>query len=801
MGAGTAIRARKALPHIVAFFAVLMIFSAYLNTFTSPPYLDDFQSFIYEKALYLPSISISSILSLFQSKFGWTRFLPVVTLALNHSFGHSSLIYFHAVNLLIHVLAFFGVFWLIRQVLAAEKNRNHGEIAYELAGFFPLCVAAIWALSPVQTSAVTYIVQRMASMQALFFTLSVACFIKARLLYGKKRSYSFFFYFLCALTAVCSFFSKENSAVLPVALALTDIWFFDSAWLKKVWAICRKTGWKVRAAAAAAVLTSSFYGFAVVLPKLLSGYAVRDFNLLGRLLTEGRVVVWYMSLLLWPDPARLSMEHDPQISTSLFSPLTTLPALLLIAALIFLAIRFRRRFPVITYGIVWFFLNLVIESTIIPLELVFEHRLYLPSIGFYLSVAALLATLFRLAAKRLSEAEFAKAACSLLLIGAACLAFLTFIRNGVWENTDTIHYDAVEKSPDNPRANADYANTLCDLGRYEDALKYAEKAIELGRKRRESDSLAYNALTLALMNLGKTDEAIKRCEEFLRSMGSDIEASALPNLCLNVARGYIDEKKPKDAYKWVLEALSYVQRTDNAIYKKHQVETGLLAIFSEFGPQEVGLHLEGVADPGDLPPALQVAMVLKEHGEEKYAREIVEREYAKDPGDQHLKTEIENLQKEDARNLEQKKKWNYFQKYVRNPFSRFNFDMAVAFLVQEKHLPKIFQDFGERRLDAALEISPDSRDALLLKGWYLYNQDDAENAVAAVRKVLAFDLENSNAWLALGFFLAKAGDSAGSVAAFEKVIELYPGYPKRFIVEELCRQLRQGKSIESASNR
>ncbi len=117
-------RAKKALPYILAFFIVLMIFSAYSNTFTSPPFLDDFQSFIYEKALYLDSVSVSSILSLSQSKFGWTRFLPVVTLALNHSLGHSKLIYFHAVNLLIHLLAFVAVFWFFRQVLAAGKNRG-----------------------------------------------------------------------------------------------------------------------------------------------------------------------------------------------------------------------------------------------------------------------------------------------------------------------------------------------------------------------------------------------------------------------------------------------------------------------------------------------------------------------------------------------------------------------------------------------------------------------------------------------------------------------------------------------------
>ena len=106
-----------------------MIFSVYLNTFTSPPYLDDFQSFIHEKALYLDSVSVSGLLSLHQTKFGWTRFLPMITFALNHTLWHSDIIYFHAVNLLIHLLAFFAVFWLIRQVLAAAKNMDRGRRA------------------------------------------------------------------------------------------------------------------------------------------------------------------------------------------------------------------------------------------------------------------------------------------------------------------------------------------------------------------------------------------------------------------------------------------------------------------------------------------------------------------------------------------------------------------------------------------------------------------------------------------------------------------------------------------------
>ncbi len=802
MGAGTGTRARKALPYILAFFIVLMIFSSYSNTFTSPPYLDDFHSFVFEKALYLHSISASSILSLSQSKFGLTRFLPVITLALNNSLGHASLVYFHSVNLLIHLLAFFALFWFVRQILAAGKNRYPQEIPYETTAFFPLCVAAIWALSPVQTSAVTYLVQRMASMQALFFTLSTTCFIKARLLSAKQSGSAVVFYFFCAFTAVCSFLSKENSAVLPVALALTDMWFFDSAWLKKAWAVSRKTGWKVRAAAAAVLLSSSYYAFTGVLPKVLSGYAHRDFNLVERLLTEGRVVVWYMSLLVWPAPARLSMDHDFQISTSLFSPLTTLPALLLIAALIFLAIRFRRRFPVITFGIVWFFLNLVIESTIIPLELVFEHRLYLPSMGFYLSVAALFAILFRRAAKRLPEAEFAKAACSLLLIGAAILGLLAFFRNGAWENKATIHQDTVTKAPGSSRANADYANTLCEIGQYEDAIKYAEKSIELGRKGHEDFVLAQNAITIALIKMGKIDDAIERNEEFIKDkVNGVVDVDSLPNLCLNVAQACITGKKREDAYRWTYDALKYIQSTDNSRYKKGLVEMTLLRILSQFDQQEIDPNHESVPAREDLPAAVRVAMEFKNHGDEQYAREIIEREYAKDPGDPHLSAAFEDYKKEEAQNRAQKEKWSSFQKYVRNPFSRFNFDMAVAYLVRVKQLPKFFQDLGERRLDAALEISPHSRDARLLKGWYFYNNEDADHAVEAARKALEGDPENSNTWLALGFFLAKAGDSDGAISAFGKVVELYPGYSRRSIVEKMCTQLREGKPIESASNR
>ncbi len=123
-----------------------------------------------------------------------------------------------------------------------------------------------------------------------------------------------------------------------------------------------------------------------------------------RLLTEARIVVWYLSLLLWPAPSRMSLEHDVVVSTSLLNPPTTLGAIVFLALLGWLILRYRKKFPLISYGGMWFLLNLLIESTIVPLELVFEHRLYLPSVGFTLvAVCALVDALGYLFAKRPAE--------------------------------------------------------------------------------------------------------------------------------------------------------------------------------------------------------------------------------------------------------------------------------------------------------------------------------------------------------------------------------------------------------------
>ncbi len=159
---------------------IIAIFAAYSNSLTSPPFLDDFHSFIYEKSLYLKDFSISSILSLFKTKFGYSRSIPVITFALNHKLGESNLVYFHLVNIVVHIFAFLAVYFLTKQIISIERKRNPASLSETYGEWLPVTVAALWALNPVQTSAVTYLVQRMASIQSLFYFLAVGLYIKAR---------------------------------------------------------------------------------------------------------------------------------------------------------------------------------------------------------------------------------------------------------------------------------------------------------------------------------------------------------------------------------------------------------------------------------------------------------------------------------------------------------------------------------------------------------------------------------------------------------------------------------------------
>jgi tetratricopeptide (TPR) repeat protein len=207
------------------------------------------------------------------------------------------------------------------------------------------------------------------------------------------------------------------------------------------------------------------------------------------------VVILYLTLLIFPHPNRLNLDYDFPLSHSLIDPLTTLLALLAITGLLAWSVWLAKKDRLLSFCLLWFFGNLVIESSVIGLEIVFEHRTYLPSMMIILLAAIL--------ANRYLRSNFLKAVmiCAITLVFAAW----TYERNTTWSNAVSLWSDVVKKSPQKVRPHNNLGNALKHQGKIEEAIVHFNKALQIN----PGYSKAHNNLGTALASQGKTDEAIK----------------------------------------------------------------------------------------------------------------------------------------------------------------------------------------------------------------------------------------------------------------------------------------------------
>jgi tetratricopeptide (TPR) repeat protein len=190
-----------------------------------------------------------------------------------------------------------------------------------------------------------------------------------------------------------------------------------------------------------------------------------------RMLTEGRVVVLYISLLLYPHPSRLNVDYDFPLSKGLFEPPTTIFSFLLIAALLGSAIYRARKNRFVSFAMIWFFANLFIECAVHDLDLVYEHRLYLPSMGPFMILAG---SIYSIRQPKLTK--LCHGLCVFLILG---LSYWTYERNRVWQDPVTLWEDNIKKSPNRARVHGNLGKAYLDKGEYEKARFHFEKVIEL----------------------------------------------------------------------------------------------------------------------------------------------------------------------------------------------------------------------------------------------------------------------------------------------------------------------------------
>ena len=442
------VRLSQCRKNVFAFLALfLLIGLVYSNTLRGSWHFDDGPNITENRALHLRTLSWSeirkaSLSSPAASHVSFYRPVSRLSFALNHYFARDDVLGYHLVNLSVHLVAALFLYLFIYNTLNLPLLRpKYGPSSY----FIALLATTFWALSPVQTQAVTYVVQRMASMAAMFYVMALYFYVKGKTARGMPAKV--LLYLGCTLAGLLAIGSKENAVLLPLILLLYNLMIVRGASkeaLKAHGHVFLLT-WLVPLALGMAFL----YFYTDVYGLIWGLYEDRVFTPWQRLLTEARVVVFYIGLLLCSDPSRLSIDHDIVISSSLLSPPTTILSVLLIVALVAAALLLARKRPVISFSVLFFLLNHMIESSILPLELIFEHRNYLPSMLFFVPVAVFL---FRGISHFSNKGTMQGIVTLFVVFLVIASGHATYLRNFAWNNEQSLWFDCLKKYPRSFRA-------------------------------------------------------------------------------------------------------------------------------------------------------------------------------------------------------------------------------------------------------------------------------------------------------------------------------------------------------------
>ena len=435
--------------------------------------LDDYTNVVQNNAVHISNLSWTELSNAaFSFQAGPTmRPVSMLTFALNsYFFGPDDAAAYKTVNLVIHLLNGLLVLILLLQMLQAYCKEYQLTVPVRHVEWMALATGALWLLHPLNLMPVLYVVQRETSLSGLFVVAgcNVYTWSRTRQLLGKPWR-ALLWAGVPALTLV-AVICKESGALLPVyALAIETFIFRFRDRAGKVDRDCLL-----------------FYGLVLLLPACVAlawmlwghgggylNYFGRDYTLTERLMTEARVVWLYIRWTLLPDLGSLGLYHDDiAISHGLLDPATTLLAVLGYIGLAGACIWLRRRRPLVVFGIAWFIGGQLMESTIFPLELAYEHRCYLPDLGLILAVVSLVYPFD--AASRFKQPRYA------LLVAMLCsCAVITWLRAGDWKDNLTFSAAEARHHPESPYATYMLGQTYANIALFEDQSKYPEAVTSL----------------------------------------------------------------------------------------------------------------------------------------------------------------------------------------------------------------------------------------------------------------------------------------------------------------------------------
>lgn len=432
------------------FFLCSWGFLIYSNSLHSPFQFDD-QVFITKN----DSIkNLGNIKSLWEDSNYRKRIIPFASFSVNYHFFKEDVFGYHFVNTIIHIFSVLAVWWFAVLIVSFVRDDKFKNLLF---GFF---IALLFLVHPIQTEAVTYISQRFTLFACLFYLLSLCFYIQARkkmvakssfVVIGVNFSVSLLFGFL-------GVFSKETIFTLPFIFLLIEVLFFTNR----------------RKAKIAAFSGFSFFLVALGLKIFNIKWSFVFFRLVDKgitswtyLLTQFKVVTLYIGLLIFP--VNQNLDHDILMSRS-FLEWPTVGGFFILLTVALLGIWIYRKNKLITFGVFWFFIALLVESSFLPInDFMVERRLYLPSVGFFIVIVEV----FRILYSRWKNVLI------FLCVWITVLSILTVRRNLVWRDPVILWQDVIRKSPRKVRAYHNLGLSYLDKKDYVNALSYFDVVIML----------------------------------------------------------------------------------------------------------------------------------------------------------------------------------------------------------------------------------------------------------------------------------------------------------------------------------
>lgn len=522
-------------------FVALAAILAYSNTFEVPFVFDDFRNIVNNQSLRnlgnfldpgnffdLNPLALTTGSESHLRNIIKTRYIGYFSFALNYHFHGLSLRGYHLTNLVIHITNGFLVYLLARVMQTPSDRQVPSERINLLSterNFTSFIAAILFVSHPVQTQAVTFVVQRMTSLATMFVLASFLFYLQAlRTSHGGTRIIRFCLSFGAAVLGTMT---KEFALLIPLYLLVWECTFSNYG-LRRI--LHRLWPYAVVLLLTPLMVFGSFlshFDFAGIDKMLTEGAARPELTSVEYLFTQMRVFLTYMRLLVWPTGQNLDYQFP--LHRSLYS-LWVIAGMILVATLAALGIvliRKARRAPIdqqhglrLSAFLLWaFLLAFIPESSILPIaDVIFEHRLYAPSVWFFILSALLIQyALHRVCPSPKRRTAYSVLVCIVLVVP---LITATYLRNRVWHDNLTLWRDVVSKSPEKARPRQNLAKSLNDSGLYSQAL--AE--LLTGLKNSPHDLHLLQTLSDTYRGLGQLEAAIRTTEEVLKVEPGNVES-------------------------------------------------------------------------------------------------------------------------------------------------------------------------------------------------------------------------------------------------------------------------------------